>query len=164
MRKLGILLALLALTTIAPAQKKYSGPRPPKPDVPFLLHASSLVETETSEAKEEDRKDWKAYVLMTPSSSARTPLAEPIFLLDSQKITPEKLQLYKLEVKNGRREVLFPANAKKQKDAPKPYRLLVTRLEPSLFRLEVNFGMGLDNGEYCLTPEGANQVFCFSVY
>jgi len=31
-----------------------------------------------------------------------------------------------------------------------------------LYRLEVN--ESLENGEYGLTPEGANQVFCFQVY
>jgi hypothetical protein len=39
------------------AQKKYSGPRPPKPDVPFLLHADNLVPTEVLEANEEKRKN-----------------------------------------------------------------------------------------------------------
>ena len=34
------------------AAEKYSGPVPPKPDVPYLLHASTLVETEPGEARE----------------------------------------------------------------------------------------------------------------
>ena len=164
MRTLGILLAVLCLAATLSAQKKYSGPRPAKPDVPYLQHANNLVETEAGEAKEEDRKDWKAFVMPSPSSPARTPLAEPIFLLASEKLSPEKLRVYKLEVKNGRREILFPNNPKKLKDAPKPYRLSVTRLEAGLFRLEVNHGAGLDIGEYCLSPEESNQVFCFSVY
>jgi hypothetical protein len=167
MRILGTLFVALVLAGALAAQKKYSGPRPAKPDVPYLLHATNLVETEVNEAKEEDRKDkdWKAYVVSPAASPARTPLAEPIFLLTAEKLVPDKLGLYKVEPKNGKREVLFPTNAKKQKDRPRPYRLSITRLEPNLFRLEVNHGPGLDIGEYCLTPEEtSNQVFCFGVY
>jgi hypothetical protein len=165
MRTLGTLFALLTLTVAVSAQSKYSGPRPAKADVPYLLHAGSLVETEINEAKEEDRKDWKAYVVSPAASPARTPLAEPIFLLNSEKLVADKLGLYKVDVKNGKREVLFPSNPKKQKDRPRPFRLSVTRLEPGLFRLEVNHGAGLEIGEYCLTPEEtSNQVFCFGVY
>jgi hypothetical protein len=165
MRTLGTVFVIFALAAGLAAQKKYSGPRPPKPDVPYLLHASNLVETEVNEAKEEDRKDWKAYVVSPAASPARTPVAEPIFLLQAEKLAADKLGLYKVEVKNGRREVLFPTNPKKQKDRPRPFRLSITRIEPQLFRLEVNHGAGLDMGEYCLTPEEtSNQVFCFSVY
>jgi hypothetical protein len=163
MRGLGIVFTGAVLCALL-AQDKYSGPRPPKPDVPYLLHAGSLVETEVGEAKEESRKDWQAYVLGSAASPARTPVAEPVFLLKSEKLAPEKLQLYRIEVKNNRREIAFPTNPKRQKDGPRPIRLSVTRLEPGLFRLEVNHGMGLENGQYGLTPEGSNQVFCFEEY
>src|SRR5262249_4958493 len=59
---------------VAVAQK-YSGPRPTKTDVPYLLHADNLVETEVTEAKEEKRKDDLAYIVPGANSSARTPLA-----------------------------------------------------------------------------------------
>ena len=32
----------------------------------------------------------------------------------------------------------------------------------NLFWIEAN--EYLDNGEYCLTPEGSNKVFCFQIY
>jgi hypothetical protein len=35
-------------------------------------------------------------------------------------------------------------------------------LEPGLYRVEVN--EPLEDGEYCLSPEGSNDVFCFSEY
>jgi hypothetical protein len=165
MRNLGILLSgAVFLAAAMAAQSKYSGPRPPKPDVPYIVHAGTLVETEVTEAKEEERRDLKTYLLPTPSSPVRTPVPEPIFLLQSEKLSPDKLQLYKLEVKSGRREISFPTNPRRQKDAPQPIRLMVTRLEPGLFRLEVNHGMGLENGQYCMSPEGENRVFCFEEY
>ena len=37
--------------------EKYTGPRPPKADVPYLLHADNLIETEIGKAKSDERKD-----------------------------------------------------------------------------------------------------------
>jgi len=47
------LTAALLIATALPvaAQKKYSGPRPEKSDVPFLQHGKKLIEVETSEAR-----------------------------------------------------------------------------------------------------------------
>ena len=65
------------------AAQKYSGPRPAKPDVPYLLHADNLVEVEVSEAKEEKRKQDIAYIVPGASSTAKTPLAGPVFIYQS---------------------------------------------------------------------------------
>jgi hypothetical protein len=155
-----LFLAFLA-AGLLPAQK-YNGPRPPKPDVIYLLHAANLVETEFAEAKEEKRKDDTAYVVDGVASPAKTPLAEPIFLIESKRIIPDKLQLYKLDTKSGRREVVFPPPNKRRKDGPRPLYLSVKRLADGIYRLEAN--EFLQNGEYALTPEGSNQVFLFQVY
>jgi hypothetical protein len=151
-------LALAALP--ATVAQKYTGPRPPKADVPYLLHASNLVETEIGEAKEENRKDDVLYVIAGAGSPVKTPLAAPVFLFRGDTMDPERLQLYKLEAKGGRREVLF---AKKKKQVAKPIRMTVTRLsQDGVFRLEVD--ESLANGEYSLTPDGSGRVFCFAVY
>src|SRR5947208_16666287 len=92
--------ALLALAGVASAQK-YTGPRPSKPDLPYLKHAETLVPTEASEAKEEKgKKDDLTYVIAGASSSETTPLASPILLMDSQKLSAAKLEPHTLEVKN----------------------------------------------------------------
>lgn len=150
------LLALL-LCAIAVLAQKYSGPRPPKSDVPFLLHADTLVETESREAQEQTRKDQVTYIIPGDSSPARTPLAGPIFLLQAEKLIADKMELYRLEVKDGHREVSF-SRKKKQR----PMHLEVTRVADNLYRIEVS--ETLENGEYSLTPSGSNQVFCFQVY
>ena len=160
MKRSAVLFAVLVCAALAPAQQEYSGPRPPKPDLPYLMHADNLVATEAGEAREEQRKNESTYTISGAASPARTPLAEPIFLLLSDKIAPESLELYRLEVKGGNRQVVL---AKKKKDS-RPLRLMVTRLAEKLYRIEVNEGMGLENGEYSLTPSGSNQVFCFEVY
>jgi hypothetical protein len=153
-----LFLSLVALSLTG--AENYNGPRPPKPDLPYLLHASRLEETETAEAREEKRKDDTVYVIAGAAAPARTPLAEPIFILETQKLSAERLELYKLEVRNGRREALF--SAKRRGNSPRPIRLSVTRLDQNLYRLEA--AVGLENGEYSLTPAGSNQVFCFQVY
>ena len=134
-------------------------PVPPKPDVPYLKHAENLVPTEVLEAKEEKgKKDDLIYVVEGASSRARTPLASPILLLQADKVEVAKLALYKLESRNGRREIVF--SSKKQ---PKAIRVELTRLNTEkLYRLEVE--ESLEPGEYAVSAEGSTQVFCFQVY
>jgi len=152
-----LIFSLIALSLAA--ADKYQGPRPSKPDLPYLLHASRLVETEATEAREEKRKGDNVYVISGASSPARTPLAEPILLVETEKLQADRIELYKLEVRNGRREAVFPA--KRRKEA-RPIRISVTRLDQNLYRIEA--AIGLENGEYSLTPPASNQVFCFQVY
>lgn len=153
--RLAVILCICALA--APAQK-YSGPKPPKPDTPYLLHADNLVETEISEAKEQANKDDILYVIPGANSPVGTPLAAPIFLLQAEKLDPNQIQLYRLESREGRRQVLF---RKKGKGSARPIRMEVSRLTGNIYRIEVD--ESLDPGEYSLTPEGSNQVFCFQV-
>jgi hypothetical protein len=140
--------------------EKYIGPVPPKADVPYLMHANTLIETEAGEAKEETRKDTTVAVVPGTSSPAKTPLAEPIFIIKTEKLVPEKLSAYKMDVKNGSREVVI--SRKKARNSPRPIYLNVTRLGDGLYKVEVD--QGLENGEYTLSPEGSNQTFSFEVY
>src|SRR5262245_46815710 len=114
--------------------QKYSGPRPPKADVPYLKHASDLIVTETGEAKEEKgKKDEVTYVIAGASSPAKTPLAAPIFLMISDKIRPDTLQLYKMESRNGRRELTMSP-----KKPGRAIRVTVTKLSSDgVYQLEV---------------------------
>ena len=94
------------------------------------------------------------------SSPARTPLASPILLIQADKVIPDKLQLYKLETKNGNRELLF---SHKQKRTATPIRVEITRLSSdNIYKVEVD--ESLEKGEYSLSPDGSNQAFCFQVY
>lgn len=156
-----ILPLLFAVACAAFAQApKYDGPRPPKPDVPYLKHADSLLATEVGEAKEEKRKDDILYTVDGASSPAKTPLASPIFLIQADKLQPDKLTLFKLESKNGHRELLVSS---KKKNGAQPIRIEVKRLgSDNLYSIEVDDS--LQNGEYSLSPDGSNQVFCFQVY
>jgi hypothetical protein len=155
-----VLLALAALP--AAAQKKYTGPRPPSPDAPFLVHAGKLLPVETGEARESQGKNETSYTVNGAASPTKTPIPEPVFLFQSDKINPERLSLYRMEAKGGQRTLSLPADPRRRKDNARPIFILVTPLENRLFKVEVN--EPLDNGEYCLSPEGTNTVFCFSEY
>ena len=152
-------LVLLAAIGLLAGAEKYSGPLPPKPDVPYLLHASNLVELETGQAREESRKNDTNYVVSGASSPARTPLAEPIFVIDAQKLTPDRFELYRLDVKGGNREVTF---SNRRKGGNRPLHLAVTPLGGHLYKIEAD--EPLENGEYALSPSGENRVFCFAIY
>ena len=152
-------LAILLLATAAVRAADYTGPRPPKPDVLYLVHASNLVPTEVTEAQQEGKKDDTTFSVAGAASSARTPLAEPIFLLRSDKIRADSLELYRFEVKSGRRQLTL---SRKRKDSSGPFHLSITKLDKDLYRVEAD--EPLENGEYSLSPNGSNAVFCFQVY
>jgi hypothetical protein len=150
---------LLLLGSLAFAQT-YDGPRPPKKDMIYLLHASNLIPTETGEAQPEGKKSDPVYTFPGASSPARTPLAEPIFILDSDEIKPDSVELYRMDVKSGHREVKVSGGSKR--GGTKALRLSVTKLDRGLYKLEAS--ETLDPGEYALSPTSGNHVFCFEVY
>jgi hypothetical protein len=125
--------------------------------LPYIKHAQNLIPTEAFTAKEEKQKNDILYVMEGAASPAKTPLASPIFIFQADKLNPDRLSLYKLEEKSGHREILF--GPKKQ---PKAIHVEVERLVDKVYKIEVSDS--LEAGEYVLTPEGSNQVFCFQVY
>lgn len=152
-------LPLLLLSAVCLMGDKYSGPRPPQPDLPYLVHADTLVPTESLVAQQEDRKGEVAYVIAGAASTARTPLASPAFIIQTDQIQADHLQCFKLLSKTGRRECLL---RRKNKLVARPIRLNVTRIDEGLYKVEVD--ELLENGEYALTPSDSNQVFCFQIY
>ena len=158
MRRLTISGCLIAIAVLA--AEKYSGPRPDKPDIPYLKHASKLIPLEVGEMKEEaTKKDETTMAMSGAVSPTRTPLAEPIFLFDSDKIDPMRLELYKIESKGARREIRFK---KKGPNGMRGYKIMVNPLGGKLYRIDVN--ETLENGQYCFSPSGDNHVFCFEVF
>jgi hypothetical protein len=155
------LLLFFAIAFAAWAQK-YTGPVPEKEDLPYLVQADKLIPTEAATAQEEKtkKKDETLYFVPGAASSARTPLASPIFLMKVKDLEPEKLELYKLDVRNGRREIIIRAG--KRAKGPEPVRVDVKHVGEGLVRLEVS--VSLPNGQYSFTPAGSNDVFCFEVY
>jgi len=155
--RLTFLLAIAAANVIY--AEDYTGPRPAKPDVLYLVHASNLIPTEVAEAQQESKKDDTTFSVPGVSSSVRTPVAEPIFLIRSEKIKPDALELYRFEVKNGRRQLTL---SRKRKEGSGPFHLSITKLDKDFYRVEAD--EALENGEYSLSPNGSNAVFCFQIY
>jgi hypothetical protein len=150
-----LLLCVLLLGATAAWSEDYTGPTPPMTDMVYIVHADNLIPTEAGDAKQEK---GETYTISGATSSARTPLAEPIFLLKSDKLSAESLELYRLEVKGGHRETTVSGRRR----GGRPLHLQVTRLDRGLYRIEAS--ETLENGEYALTPAGSNRVFCFEVY
>jgi hypothetical protein len=140
--------------------QKYTGPKPAKPDVLYLVHADNLVATDVATAKQDSKKNETQYTVDGSNATAKTPLAEPIFIMESDKIQPQSLELVKFEVKGGHREVTM--SQRRTRGGPKPLRLTVTRLDGKLYRIEAD--EELENGQYGISPNGSNTVFCFEVY
>ena len=150
---------VMSLAALAMAQK-YDGPRPPKADLLYIKHASDLVPTEDVIAKEQDKRSSEiTYVIAGAASSVSTPLAAPIFLVQAVKMIPEKLELFKLDVKNGHREVRV--SSKRTNTAA---HLDATRYAAdTLWKIEVEDS--LEPGEYALSQadDASNRAFCFRV-
>jgi hypothetical protein len=151
-------LAAMAAALATASAQKYTGPAPPKSDLPYIQHATNLIATEPVEAKEQKIGADTLYTIDGANSPSRTPLALPIFVIRIDKLNPSDLQMYRLESKDGHRELT--ASAKKSAD---PIHVQVTRLSgDNLYQLDVY--NSLDAGEYALTAEGSKRMFCFQVY
>jgi hypothetical protein len=153
-----LLLALSAVSLLT--AQDYNGPLPAKPDVLYLLHAATLIETPGAEAKQETKKGDTTYWVEGTAATVKTPLAEPIFILQANKLNPDKIELYRFTVTKTRRELTI--KERPGRNDPKPLHLIVTKLGKDLYKVEVS--EQLANGEYSLSPSGSNQVFSFSVF
>lgn len=151
----------LLVSAAASAQGKYSGPKPPNKDIPYLLHGEKLIATEVKKATQSNSKEGQVFFVSGTTSPARTPLAEPIFIFAPDHFSAEQLGLFRFEVRNGRREVII-SGKRKREDAEAVFRLSLRHLEEGLFRIEAS--EMLEPGEYALSPEGDNTAFCFTVY
>lgn len=145
---------------VAPAlcfAQQYRGPRPPKPDLPYLKHATNLIATEAVEAKEEKGKSDALFVIEGAASNARTPLAMPIFLMIADHLSPARLRIFRLDSKDGHREAAVSSN-----------KVPIARMEISklssdnIYKIEVEDE--LEPGEYTLSLDGSNRAFCFQVF
>jgi len=63
--------SIFLLATLAAGADDYTGPRPPKADVLYLVHASNLIPTEVTEAQQEGKKDDTTFSVAGAASSAR---------------------------------------------------------------------------------------------
>lgn len=136
----------------------YSGPRPPKKDVPYLLQASRLIETEVQREPASKTKEGQLITVPGATSPARTPIPEPVFLFSPDRLRADQLVLRRFEAKNGQRELVLRGSS----DAESDFHLTLRKLAPDLYRIEAD--EMLDAGQYALVPQGESTIFCFAVY
>jgi hypothetical protein len=157
------LLLLCSLATLGFAADAPVVPDPPKADMVYLLLADNLVPTDATEAQVEYKNKGKkneesTHYVPGEHASAKTPLTSPVFVMKRGSVSPEDLQVFAFEVKNGRREVTFS-----HKKSMHPFTLTITpTATESVYRLEVD--QALPPGEYAVTPNGSERVFCFAIY
>lgn len=150
-------MAGLAAALAAGAQK-YDGPQPAKPDTLYIKQAGTLMPMETAEARSEKAGTGSRFTVDGAASAVRTPLSLPVFLVKVQKLAPEHLQLFKMDVRDGHRE--FVAGGA---NPPDVLHMEVTKLNnDGLCRIAVSDP--LEPGEYAVSSSGSNQVFCFQVF
>ncbi len=133
-------------------------PAPPKKDVPYIIHATNLLEVEQNTATAEEDKKQLIYFVPGATSGVTTPLAFPEFLFAPDQIGAKSLELYRFEPVKGRREILI---RKKKKNVAKPYFIDILPQAEGVVKIRVDGS--LSPGEYCLTPTGSDKVFCFTV-
>ncbi|GAB4370976.1 MAG: hypothetical protein OHK0021_13690 [Bryobacter sp.] len=155
-----LIVLVCGLWAAAWGQGKYTGPVPDRADLPYIRHANKLVPTEASQAVESKQKNDTVYTVSGATSPARTPVVEPIFIVKVEKLNIQQMTLYKLEAKGGKRELVLPA--KPGKNSARPLRMSLDQLRTGLYKLEAQ--EPLFQGEYCLSPNGSNDVFCFTVF
>jgi hypothetical protein len=154
-----VTIAILFVAVLT-GQPKYTGPKPPKKNVPYIVHAGNPVETEVSTAFQIINNDLITYVISGEKSTARTPLASPIFVIEPAALMDvEKFRLFRLEAKDGHRTVTFHNKGLR---GAMPLRIQITSIPGGLYQIEV--ADTLSPGQYALTPDGTNEVFCFEVF
>lgn len=157
-----LLLILLAfIATAATAQQKNAGPKPTKTDLPYLLEAEKLVPTDAQPAARS--KDDQTITVDGTTSSARTPLPEPVFLFSQGQIDAAQFELFHFQVVSGHRQWTKGAEDRPDNNAPEDtIRLTLRPMGQGVVRIEA--AEMLDPGEYALIPRGQKTAFCFTVF
>ena len=154
-----LLTLAVLLTGFLIAGMEYAGPRPPRKDTVYLVHADQLIATEASIARQQTTANEVTYIVPGERSTARTPLASPTLLIETENLSADKLRLFRLDVRNGHRELSFHY---KGRGGTYPLRADIANIAADLYRIDVLDS--LSAGEYALSPDGANDVFCFEVF
>lgn len=97
----------LLFVTLLVARQEYAGLRPPRKDTVYLVHADQLIATEAGIATEQATADDVTYVIPGERSSVRTSPASPTLVVEAENLNAEKLRLFRLEVRDGHRELNF---------------------------------------------------------
>ena len=107
------------------------------------------------------REGWEGVGRATSAGSwAASDCFTSASFLPTDKLAADKIQAYNLQVKNGNRELVV--GAKKSRNISRPIFVQVTRLADRLYQIEID--QTLENGEYCLSPDGENTTFAFQIY
>jgi hypothetical protein len=153
----GILPVCLAI-----AGQNASDPKPPKTDLPYLLEAEKLIATDGQPISRSGPKDDETISVKGTTSSARTPLPEPIFLFSPGQISANDFELIQFQVADGKRQWKKGQPANTGDEPEQVLRLTVRPVREGVVRIEA--AVMLNPGEFALLPRGKDIAFCFTVF
>jgi hypothetical protein len=149
------------VATMIMAQQKDAAPKPPKTDLPYLLEGNKLIPTDTQAATRS--KDDQTITVAGATSSARTPLPEPVFLFSPGQLAAAQFELFHFQILKDHRQWTKGAQDRPDNDAPEDtIRLTLRPAGSGLVRIEA--AEMLNPGEYALIARGQNKAFCFTVF
>jgi hypothetical protein len=154
-----LLTLVILLAGLLIAGMEYAGPRPPRKDTVYLVHADRLIATDVGIARQQIAANEITYTVPGERSTARMPLASPTLLVEAESLSADKLRLFRLDIRDGHRELDFHY---KSRGGAFPLRTDIADVAGGLYRIDVVDS--LSPGEYALSPDGANEVFCFEVF
>ncbi|MBV8898477.1 MAG: hypothetical protein JO051_18315 [Acidobacteriaceae bacterium] len=158
-----IAFAAMAVALAFP-QQKGAATKPPKADLPYLLEAQKLIPTDATPATRSTTKEDERVTVDGATSSARTPVPEPIFVFSAGQIKATDFELIHFEVASGRRQWTKGKQERPNNDE-EPEEILRLTLRPiaeGIVRIEA--AEMLNPGEYALIPRGKDTAFCFTVF
>jgi len=124
-----------------------------------LLENSDFRDLEVQQVRSQDIGDGASlYSFSGEASSTVAGSNRPVFLVLAEGETNGQVELARLQVSKGVRQVVYSAAGKKSASS---VPVLVTRVSPTVFRVTVN--QGLAPGEYAILPAGLNRAFLFQI-
>ena len=82
-----------------------------------------------------------------------------MLVIETDGMDAGKLRLFRLTPKNGQRTVTFLTRSK---GGAIPLRTEISQVAGNLYQIEIVDS--LSPGEYALSPDGSNDVYCFQVF
>ncbi len=107
-------------------------------------------------------KDDQTITVAGVTSSARTPLPEPIFLFSPAQMDATQFELIHFQVADGRRHWKKGQQEHLDDEPDEPLRITLRPVAAGITRIEAT--PMLAPGEYALIARSQNIAFCFTVF
>ena len=143
-----------------PIELKEGAPLP-ESGVLYLTLGTKVIKLESTVAQYTTTADDEVFVVVPGEASpTSTTLKRPVIVSEGQTV-PEGafvLELYRMEAKSGNRRLLYRVG---NRIVASKIPIEMTALSRHLYQVEVS--EDLTPGQYCLTPNGSDEMFLFEI-